>query len=86
MALAPTISISQIINHFAQPVVCIKLDIEGAEADLFLHDAEVMKSIPAVIVELQDRIIEGTTDAFRQCFLNANIFNEGPEKYLVTRN
>lgn len=60
----------------------LKLDIEGAERDIFTHNTEILDSIPAIMVELHDRVIEGCGTAFRQMSRRRIIVMTGGEKYL----
>lgn len=60
----------------------IKLDIEGAEKSLFEGDQQVMRAVPAVFVELHDRIIEGCTSSFREFSKDRWVVKCGGEKYL----
>ncbi|WP_308909865.1 FkbM family methyltransferase [Pseudokordiimonas caeni] len=60
----------------------LKLDIEGAEKDLFENEAEALEQIPAVIAELHDRIVKGCTEAFMSFSRNRWIVPEKGEKFL----
>ena len=60
----------------------IKLDIEGAEKELFLEESEDLKRIPIVFAELHDRIVSGCSDAFYQFSKDRWVISAEGEKYL----
>jgi FkbM family methyltransferase len=59
----------------------LKLDIEGGEYDLFINDAESLKEIKVIAVELHDRIVSGCTQAFMNFSSNRTVFKDHGEKY-----
>ncbi len=60
----------------------IKLDIEGAEKELFLKESEALKHIPIVFAELHDRIVSGCSEAFYQFSKDRWVISADGEKYL----
>ncbi len=44
----------------------LKLDIEGGERDLFMNDADNLRKLSVVFVELHDRIVAGCTESFNE--------------------
>lgn len=60
----------------------LKLDIEGAERDLFLNDVKTLAQIENIFVELHDRIVEGCTKEFFRFSENRILVKSGGEKYL----
>jgi len=60
----------------------IKMDIEGAERDIFLHDYNSLSKIPFIFVELHDRIISDCSNVFFKFSENRAVVNDGNEKYL----
>lgn len=76
-----TLSLDDILQQFQPAKISIlKLDIEGAEKDLFDHDFDTLNTVPLVVAELHDRIIGGTTASFRACFKTYHIEPLGHEK------
>lgn len=60
----------------------LKLDIEGAEYDIFKEDINTLQRIDVIFVELHDKIVSGCTDAFFN-FSSKRIVVKGKgEKYL----
>ena len=61
----------------------LKLDVEGAEKNLFENGTNgLIEKIPVIFVELHDRFVEGCTLAFEHFATNKWILNLGDEKYL----
>lgn len=78
-----TISISDIKEMFpGKNIGVIKLDIEGAEKELFESDDADLKSIPVVVVELHDKIIPGCKVAFEAFSKRRKILKLDGEKYI----
>lgn len=78
-----TISLREIAaNHPGREIGLLKLDIEGGEKALFEQDAAELKCIPAIFVELHDRIVEGCTAAFDAFSQDRQVRNFGGEKFL----
>lgn len=63
----------------------LKLDIEGTERDIFTHNTNILNCIPAIMVELHDRIVAGCGTAFRTMSKDRIIVMTGGEKYLSLR-
>lgn len=51
------------IEYELGSVDLLKVDIEGAEKEVFRHSSEWIDSVGAIFVELHDRLIPGCTDA-----------------------
>lgn len=65
----------------------IKMDIEGAERDIFTYDSLNYKKIPYLFVELHDRIIPDCSEVFFNFSNNRVIVKDSNEKYLsIKRN
>lgn len=62
----------------------IKLDIEGAEAELFIED-KVLPNIDYVFVELHDSIINECSDLFWKFSSNRHVIKDSGEKFLSIR-
>ena len=78
-----TITLEDIAARFpGQAIGLIKLDIEGGEHALFKDPASILQDIPAVFVELHDRIVPGCTEAFLTFSATRWIVNAGGEKLL----
>lgn len=63
----------------------LKLDIEGAEKDLFDHQRDRLSRITAIFAELHDRYVPGCSESFRECSKDRWILKSGGEKYLSIR-
>ena len=66
-----------------KPIGLIKLDIEGGEHALFEADDPVLREIPAIFVELHDRIVPGCSEAFYRFGSDRWILGFGGEKLLA---
>lgn len=81
-----TITLEEIRAEFGnRPIGLLKLDIEGAEKDLFERDAETLEDVYAIFVELHDRILPGCDAAFLAFSKHRVRRNFGGEKYLSIR-
>lgn len=63
----------------------LKLDIEGGEYDIMKNDTESLQSIPVILVELHDRIIEGCSDLFFEFSKERVVTKDDGEKYLSVK-
>ena len=77
----PTYSLRSIFDHYSN-VGILKLDIEGAETDLFINDSISLEKIPVIFAELHDRIVENCTIEFMNFSKNRLVIKSGGEKYL----
>ena len=68
----------------------VKVDIEGAEADLFAANTEWVAKTPVVVIELHDWMLPGTANSrpFLQCVsqLNRDFLYIGEEVYSVAND
>ena len=60
----------------------LKLDIEGGEHAIMTYDYEDLELIPAIVIELHNRIIEGCTELFFSFSKNRIVIKDNGEKYL----
>lgn len=61
----PAISIPTLLEEFNWPGIDIlKIDIEGAEREVFSSDTEWLQKVKLIIIELHDGIKPGTTKTF----------------------
>ena len=67
------------------PISLLKLDIEGAEKEIFEANNPILQSIPVIVAELHDRLVPGCTDAFRSFSENRETFFDGTEKWYSVR-
>lgn len=67
------------------PISLLKLDVEGAEKEIFEANHPILQSIPIIVSELHDRLVPGCTDAFRSFSLNRETFFDGTEKWYSVR-
>lgn len=63
------------------PISLLKMDVEGAEKEIFEASAPILGTIPVVVVELHDRLVPGCSDAFRSFSKNRETFFDGIEKW-----
>lgn len=60
----PSISLDRVAAMFSDGRIDLaKIDIEGAEANVFCPEANWLKQVTTVLVETHDRIVEGCEDA-----------------------
>lgn len=78
----PVTSLDQVEQEFNCPIAFLKLDIEGAEKQIFEGNELMLRAIPLVFVELHDRIVAGCTDAFRNLSRDRWILRLSGEKFL----
>lgn len=78
------ISLAQVRERFGA-ISVLKLDIEGAEKEIFEKSEALLRTIPAVFVELHDRIAPGTSDLFFRLFEDRWIVKDQGEKYLALK-
>ena len=64
----------------------LKLDIEGAEYDLFRNDSMSLRKINIVFAELHDKIIDGCTAQFFRFSEDRILIKTNSEKYLSIQN
>lgn len=78
-----TTSMAEIADrHAGREIGFLKLDVEGAERALFEDDADQLRAIPAILVELHDRFAPGCSDAFRAFSKQRWVIKTDGEKYL----
>lgn len=81
----PTLSIDDLQAEFAGRIGFVKLDIEGAEQEIFVHSAAALGAAQFVFVELHDRIVPGCTEAFLAFSADRWVIRFQGEKYLSIR-
>lgn len=72
-------TIEQLTNNVIPGIV--KLDIEGAEAELF-RESEILKSVEFVFVELHDRIVPECSELFWKFSNKRVVIKDSGEKFL----
>lgn len=78
-----TVTLEDIKERFpGKPIGLIKLDIEGGEHAIFKDPSSTLHDVPAVFVELHDRIVPGCTEAFLKFSAARWVVNAGGEKLL----
>lgn len=78
-----TITLEDILARFpGKSIGLVKLDIEGGERPIFQNPSSVLCSVPAVFVELHDRVVPGCSDAFEAFNAGRWVVRAGGEKYL----
>jgi len=83
MGLVETVSLCDLCERFGfASIGVLKLDIEGAEKELFIHDAHGLSKIPIIFVELHDRIVKGCSTAFFDFSARRWVVRTAGEKYL----
>lgn len=76
------ISITELLEEFGDNIGFVKLDIEGAERDILASHSFRERDIPAVFVELHERIKQGCNEVFRAFSAGRWTLRIGPEKFL----
>lgn len=76
------ISVSDLLAELGDAIGLLKLDIEGAERDILASPSFRERDIPAVFVELHDRIKQGCNEVFQSFSADRWTLRLGPEKYL----
>jgi len=86
-AKTPTITINEIINDNNIDVIDIlKIDIEGAEKDLFENAPHIwLSKIKVLIIELHDRKKAGCSKAVFEAMLKYNFSTEVKSEYLIIK-
>lgn len=59
----------------------LKLDVEGAEKEIFESNDPVLREIPVILVELHDRLVPGCEKAFREFSIGRQVVFDGTEKW-----
>ena len=80
----PAFTLRKLVVNSAE-IGVLKLDIEGGEFDLFTNDAETLREVKIVVVELHDRIAAGCTKAFNQFSKGRLVFKDNGEKYFSVK-
>jgi hypothetical protein len=77
------VSLKEISDLFlGREIGILKLDIEGAELQIFQKAADILENIPVIFVELHERIAPGCNSAFYEFSRNREVRNIGGEKML----
>jgi FkbM family methyltransferase len=64
-ATVPVLTVADILDRFGmERVDLLKLDIEGAERELFQGDLDFLDRVDAIAIELHDRLVPGCSRAF----------------------
>lgn len=77
-----SIAITDLLEEFGSEIGFIKLDIEGAERDILALGEFRAANVPAIFVELHERISHGCVEAFESFSATRWTLRLGPEKYL----
>jgi len=78
-----TVTLKEITEkHGGSAIGIAKIDIEGAEKELFLSDDEELRKATVIFVELHDRIVAGCTASFEGFSRDRTVTQHGGEKYL----
>lgn len=78
-----TITFADILREFpGKSIGLVKMDIEGGEYEIFKDPSTILHNIPAVFVELHDRIVPGCTEVFMHYCRGRWVLNAGGEKLL----
>jgi len=86
LAVVETLDIPTLLETCgASSIAFLKVDIEGAEKELFTHAAPWIERVDVVFAELHDRILAGCTAAFQTANSGRQIRNLGGEKQLSVR-
>ncbi|MEJ8311584.1 FkbM family methyltransferase [Agrobacterium larrymoorei] len=77
-----TIDIGTLLADFSGKVGFLKLDIEGAEKEVFQSTSVLLSEVPYVFVELHENIVSGCVSSFEKFSFARDIRKFGGEKYL----
>lgn len=77
-----TIDIATLLAGFSGKVGFLKLDIEGAEKEVFQSTSILLSELPYVFVELHEHITSGCVSSFEKFSVAREIRKFGGEKYL----
>lgn len=75
-------SLAKLEQDFAQPIVFLKLDVEGAEKSIFDENDDELQRIPLIFAELHDRIVPGCDASFRNISRDRWVLKLTGEKFL----
>jgi FkbM family methyltransferase len=81
MHSAPALRLADLVDDVSG-IGLIKIDIEGAEKDLFEKDGTSLDLIPNIFVELHDRMVPGCESAFFAFSNSRSVVKTRGEKYL----
>lgn len=59
----PTITIDEILDKYKK-IDILKIDIEGAEKEIFSHNCDWIDKVDILVIELHDRFREGCSESF----------------------
>lgn len=80
---ATTVTLDDICAQFQElPLGILKLDVEGAERDLFRDAAAQLSAVPVLFAELHERFVEGCEAAFDAFSAKREVYTLGYEKLL----
>ncbi len=82
MEVVETTTLEQISKSYAKPIGILKLDIEGAEVELFRQSDAVLQAVPVIFVELHDRDVPGCYESFSAFSKDRKVSKGTGEKYL----
>lgn len=74
------IEFQEILNY--GEIKLLKMDIEGAETEIFNEASSEIHQIPAIFVELHERLVPGSIKAFNQVFVDYWKVLDSHEKWL----
>jgi FkbM family methyltransferase len=81
--IVETITLAEIAkSHHETNIGILKLDIEGAEKEIFDHAGEQLKNVFSIFVELHDRVVLGCSESFKRFSEDRLVLNFGGEKFL----
>jgi len=81
-----TVTLENIVaRHGGGPIGIAKIDIEGAEKDLFVSHDPALAQATAIFVELHDRIVPGCRSAFEAFSKDRVVSRHSGEKFLAVR-
>jgi|688.fasta_scaffold90952_2 FkbM family methyltransferase len=78
---------AQTIQQLNLPnIALVKMDIEGAEKEIFESNSPDLGKVPIIVAELHDRLVPGCSDAFENFSKNRTTFFDGTEKWYSVRS
>lgn len=82
----PAITINALLERYrASEIDILKLDVEGAEKELFESSVDWIDRVRALVVELHDRYVPGCAEAFQRATRHYSRFESCGEKWIAYR-
>jgi FkbM family methyltransferase len=74
-----------LVEHNVSDIDILKLDIEGAEKELFINNHEWLKNVKTLVIELHDRKRAGCSKALFAALQKFDFISEVKSEYLIIK-